>query len=148
MTARQCLRLLLAAGVLSVVGFAPAPDDKEVPVVKRLTGITPSGLDERGSATKPQAITDTDALARTFPDAAVQARIKEQVDFSRQLLLVFRWAGSGQDRIEPRQEKKGDKVTVVFDYTPGLTRDLRQHLQLFAVRKNVDYRVQTNRPGR
>jgi hypothetical protein len=142
-------RWLALVGVILLGSVAAgAPDDRnEVPAVKKLTGIALAGTNERGSPTEPTIIADADALARAFPDAKAQARIKEQVDFAKQQVVYFRWAGSGQDRITSREVKDGAKVMVIFDYTPGLTRDLRQHQELFAVRKGIPHKIERKKFG-
>jgi hypothetical protein len=63
------------------------------------------------------------------------------VDFKKEYLLLFRWSGSGRDRITPSVEKgkKGDEA--VFTYQMGKTRDLRFHARLFAVPVGMEYRV-------
>jgi hypothetical protein len=113
-----------------------------VPAFKRITGITLPRTTERGKITEPTVIVDAAALAKAFPDEKAQARIKEQVDLSRQQLLYFRWAGSGQDKLEAREQKEGQTVLILFEYSPGRTRDLRQHMELVAVRKGLKWKVE------
>jgi hypothetical protein len=61
------------------------------------------------------------------------------VDFAKEKVAVFAWAGSGQDKVAAGEVK--DK-TAVFTYTRGLTRDLRQHVKIFAVPKDAEVKVE------
>ncbi len=76
------------------------------------------------------------AKAATYFDARNLATLKNEVDFSKQQVILFAWRGSGQDRIEfvvlesfPEQ--------IRFSYQRGRTKDFRQHVQVFIVRSNV-----------
>jgi|GEM_PF-2691029 hypothetical protein len=132
---------------------AIAKADAKAPAgVKELKGIKPvASAAGRGSANKPTAIKDKAALAKTFSDKAAQQAILKQVDFSKEILLVFRWAGSGQDRIAATSQKTKDGLAVVFGYSRGLTRDLRRHFKVYAVAKDAKWTVENKgfaRPGR
>ncbi len=94
------------------------------------------------SAFTPTKITSAEDLAKTFPEKATQEAIAKQVDFMKQELVFFQWAGSGGDKIQP-DVAKGDvgKSTVTFFYKLGLTKDLRDHARLFAVNKDMQWMV-------
>ena len=67
-----------------------------------------------------------------------------QVDFEKQLVLLFAWRGSGQDQLEYTvAESYPEQVT--FRYVPGRTRDLRPHVSIYALRKNVTWKTERNR---
>ena len=63
-------------------------------------------------------------------------RLLEKIDFQKQTLLVFAWRGSGQDKMTYTiAESFPEQIT--FKILPGRTRDLRSHLKIYAIRKNV-----------
>ena len=69
-------------------------------------------------------------------DAA--ADLKKQIDFDKQKLLVFVWSGSGQDKLAVTAASKDGKTALAVEHTPGRTRDLRQHVKLFAVPRDAE----------
>jgi hypothetical protein len=103
-----------------------------------LTGFP--GARERGDVRKPTRITSADELAKALPDKAWQERIANQVDFAKEYLLLFAWAGSGQDKLT-FQAWQAIVPGVEFVYTEGRTDDLRSHFRLFAVAKNLIWQV-------
>ena len=132
---------LILFAVAATADERPAPP---APLVKEITGIPlPHKADFSGSVEKPAVITDEAALAKHFPDDKTRAKLAELVDFDKQHLLLFQWSGSGGDRLTARVEASDSEQVIIFDYTPGLTRDLRQHAKLFAVTKGIAWKVQT-----
>jgi hypothetical protein len=99
------------------------------------------GPRDQGDATKPTAITNAAELAKAIPDKEWQDCIASQVDFSREYLLFFAWAGSGQDKLSFEVGGRGIVPAVEFHYRRGLTQDLRSHFHLFAVAKNLTWNV-------
>jgi len=91
----------------------------------------------------PVLIRSSDEAAAYFPEPDL-ARLSREVDFSKQLVLLFVWNGSGQDRMEPL-EQTSSPGTVVFAYTPGLTRDGHVHHRVFVLRSDVTWRLQSTR---
>ena len=82
--------------------------------------------------------------AKNFFDAQAVAKLSAQVDFEQQLVLLFAWRGSGQDQLEYTvAESYPEQVT--FRYVPGRTRDLRPHVSIYALRKNVTWKTEKNR---
>lgn len=73
--------------------------------------------------------------------------IAKQVDFGKEHLLRFKWSGSGRDQVSFSTEADKEGPVVVFKYTAGLTRDLRQHSRLYAVANNATWRIE-GMPGR
>lgn len=63
--------------------------------------------------------------------------IEKQMSFETHRVLLFQWAGSGQDTLVSTIR---DGV-VTFRYTRGRTRDLRQHLQAFSVDRQMAWEV-------
>ena len=128
-----------------VVGSLAVADDKEKdkPAIKELdTKDMKLVPPQRGKATEPTTIASAEELAKnqTVKDSA--DAIKKQVDFEKQKLVVFAWAGSGQDKITPELKTADKKSTAVFAYTRGLTRDLRQHIHLYVVPRDAEVKVE------
>ena len=90
---------------------------------------------------KPVLMRSSDEAAAYFAEPDL-ARLRREVDFSKQVVLLFVWHGSGQDRMEPLAQTSSPG-TVVFAYTPGLTRDLRAHHRVFVLRSDVTWRLQS-----
>lgn len=91
----------------------------------------------RGGFDKPIVIDSDRELRKVLKDNAVQERLDREVNINKQKLLVFAWSGSGGDKLDYKVEKK----KVVFQFKPGMTKDLRQHIELFALDKDAKYRV-------
>jgi hypothetical protein len=91
------------------------------------------------SPRKPLVIRTAEQAAEHFAKDQLEA-LNKQVDFQKQVVLLFAWRGSGQDRLgyvvmESYPEQIG------FTYKPGRTRDLRPHVHIFALRSNVKWSV-------
>lgn len=90
---------------------------------------------------KPVVLKSEKEAAELFSDEAV-AQLVKQVDFSKQVALVFAWRGSGQDRLEyavarvPANDPIGRPEHAVFSFEPGRTRDLRPHTRVFVLRSD------------
>jgi len=70
-------------------------------------------------------------------DKSSQDPVLKEINFNKDILLVFRWTGSGQDRIAATSTNIDETVQVVFGYSRKLTRDLRRHLKVSAVARNA-----------
>ncbi|MBP3958159.1 hypothetical protein J8F10_23160 [Gemmata sp. G18] len=125
--------LFLAAPVLAAEEKSVV---KEIPT-KDLKVKVPDG----GKASEPTEIKTADDLAKSpvLKDAADD--VKKSVDFSKEKLLVFAWAGSGGDKVALTGDTKDGKTALAVTYTRGLTRDLRQHVKLFVVPKDAEVKV-------
>ena len=75
--------------------------------------------------------------AKPYFDADELKALGEAVDWDRQVVLVFAWRGSGQDKMEASVKETDEGDLVQFRYTAGLSRDLRPHIYTYAVRKGV-----------
>jgi hypothetical protein len=128
--------------ILLFSAFVVGQDQKDNPGVAREIDLKEyQGSRINGDILKPRTITSAAELARAIPDKAWQERIARQVNFAKEHLLFFAWAGSGQDRLSLHLEGRGKALTVVFLYTRGLTDDLRSHFRLFAVAKDAVWEV-------
>src|SRR3954451_18370310 len=123
------MRLSLFALLLVVpVALADDTEPKDKKVVAREIKVT--GLPTaRGALKDPVKITSKDELEKAVSDKEVREKILKEVDLKKEFLLLFQWAGSGQDKMEMKEEK--GKAT--FSYERGRTRDLRMHAKLFAL---------------
>jgi hypothetical protein len=65
--------------------------------------------------------------------------MKKHVDFAKEKLVVFAWAGSGQDKLTPVLPTDGKKA--VFTYKVGATDDFHRHGAIFAVPKDATVEV-------
>lgn len=61
------------------------------------------------------------------------------VDFKKQKLVLLKWAGSGQDRLETKLVQNGKKTTLEIQRFPGRTRDLRTHTHVFVLPKTQEF---------
>jgi hypothetical protein len=136
---RLLLFFLLVAAGLAVAADNPEPKDRD-PLKPR--EITVKGLTGgKGSINKPDRIASKEDLAKAVTDKEVRAAIAKQVDFKKEYLLLFRWSGSGGDKLQVAVEKEKKGEVAVFTRKRGLTRDLRRHVRLFAVPAKMEYKV-------
>jgi len=128
------MRALLTVTVCGLMAVAATADDKKA-VVREvdLKGYEVNAKN-RGQVTKPTKITSAEELAKALPGKDVAEKVAKQVDFSKEYLLLFRWSGSGGDQLTASGETK-----ATFAHQRGLTKDLRQHLHLFAVAKDAEW---------
>ena len=128
-------RFLIVLTVVVASRMAFAADDK--PAVKE---ITPKDLKikapDGGKATDPTVFKTSDELAKSEVLKDVADDIKKLVNFEKENLVFFAWAGSGGDAIAADEKTAG-----TFNYTRGKTKDLRQHVHLFVVPKDATVKV-------
>jgi hypothetical protein len=106
------------------------------PAITEIEGAKPNrSVFKDASLRAPLEIRSAEEAARHFGEDALAA-LKKQVDFEKQLVLIFAWRGSGQDRLT-YAILDSNPEQVRFSYRPGRTRDLRPHLYLYALRTNV-----------
>ncbi len=123
--------VLVMACVVAVCGVTTAADEKKPEAVREVE-LKDAKLPakEGGKWSEPTKITSEDELKKAVGEDAAKA---VKADFKKEKLLLFRWAGSGQDKLSHTTEAKEGKSTVSFTLAPGRTKDLRQHAHLFAV---------------
>lgn len=139
---RACVTLAVLF-VASGVGAA----DKPVPLVpidtkaKSIAVAVP----ERGDMLKPTEIKSADELAKSPLFAKADAeKVKKEVNFEKEKLVVFAWSGSGQDRVAGTLVTADKKATATFVFTPGATLDLRSHAKLFVLPKDATVKAERN----
>lgn len=123
---------LLAIG-LAAAGQDPKPAAREIPT-QNLKLTFPANP---GKPTVPGVIASADELAKHEVVGAAVGELKKQVDFTKEKLLVFAWAGSGQDRVSVGITTAGDKKVLSIAFLPGKTFDLREHIRLYVVPNEV-----------
>jgi hypothetical protein len=74
-----------------------------------------------------------------------KAAILKQVDFDKEYLLLFQWSGSGQDKLLTNIE---DGPVVAFRLVPGVTKDRKSHIRLYAVSTKANFRLEPDRSNR
>ncbi|MBM4043218.1 MAG: hypothetical protein FJ290_32420 [Planctomycetes bacterium] len=115
-----------------------SPPAAAVPPITELQNVVPKPT-AFGNVRKPHVLRSEKEAAEHFDEGEL-AKLKQQVDFSKQFVLLFAWQGSGQDRLEHAVAESYPEQ-VFFTYKPGRTRDLREHVRLYALRSNVTWSV-------
>lgn len=134
----RILALLIAVAV-PCIAFA---QDKEKPTTRtELAFAIPLDKADKvatkaGKWNEPNPISSVDDLTKLVGEAATRKKILDAVDFKTHVLLVFSWSGSGKDAVEAKIVEETPKE-VRFSLNPGATDDLREHVQLFAVKKET-----------
>jgi hypothetical protein len=128
------LTLMFVASVFNAKTSATA--EEMLPPIQDITDIKASEeiwkVAKRGV---PLTFRSKSEAARYFAGPQLKLLLKK-VDFQKQTLLVFAWRGSGQDKMTYTiAESFPEQIT--FKILPGRTRDLRPHLKIYALRKNV-----------
>jgi hypothetical protein len=89
--------------------------------------------------TKPIVLKSLKDGTKYFEKGAL-ATISKAVDFEKQIVLVFAWKGSGQDRFTFARTE-AHPVQIKFSYKPGRTRDLRPHVKIFVLQSDLKWSV-------
>ena len=127
------LAILCFASTASIV----AAEDKDK-LVRELELKSPKiGVKKGAQPSDAAKITSKVELEELIPDEATRDAIAKIVDFDKDYILIFAWAGSGGDKLAAADEKGA----AVFTVTRGKTKDLRQHLRVFAVAKDAKWSV-------
>lgn len=138
--------LLLAGAAVSLSALADEPNQKGKDGIAREIDLKGYKAErQRMEFTKPARITSAEELAKFIADKEWRDRITKQVDFAKEQLLFFAWAGSGLDTLSFKVEDTRTGPLVVFSYATGETDDLRSHFRLFAVAKNTTWRVEVQK---
>jgi hypothetical protein len=83
----------------------------------------------------PLVLENKDDALNYFTEKQLES-IAKQINFKTQKLVVIVWKGSGRDEISYKVLESFPEQ-IKFTYKHGRTKDLRPHLKLFALRKNV-----------
>jgi hypothetical protein len=127
--------LLVALFASTALAAKPA----ETPALQELPNLeTKEAVFKASSATKPIVLKTEKEAADYFTADELTKLGKRHVDFKDQIILIFAWQGSGQDKLSYSiAESFPEQIT--FTYAPGRTKDLRSHIQIFALRANVTW---------
>jgi hypothetical protein len=124
--------------LLLVTTVALAEDKAELPSIKQIKKIQPSAkVFDKSSRKKPLELRSAKDAADYFADDQLK-KLKKEVDFDKQIVLVFAWRGSGQDKLS-YNIMESNPEQIAFVYKPGRTRDLRPHVYVYALRSNVKW---------
>jgi len=130
--------LVVAALLMSIAGWSNSAHANDP--IKRLADVQPNQqIFQNATVSNPLVLRSTVDAAQHFDEAEL-AKLKQSVDFEQQFVLVFAWTGSGQDKLDAMVLESFPEQ-IHFSYERGLTRDLRSHVQVFAVRSNVTWRA-------
>ena len=147
MSRRTLVLSVVAAFVLPVITLGEQVHDPAVPPIQAVKGVQPKpSVFKAGGWSKPLIIRSQKEATEHFADAAV-ATLMKRVDFKQQIVLVFAWRGSGQDRLTYSVAESYPEQ-VFFTFRPGRTRDLRPHVRVYALRSNVTWRAPKRRGRR
>ncbi len=91
---------------------------------------------------KPIIIKSHEEAAKHFSKEALTT-VETSIDWKKQFVLVFVWNGSGGDELQ-HQILESFPEKISFSMNRGMTRDLKQHTQVYALRSNVTWSVQNN----
>lgn len=135
---KHAITLALMMVILSA-GRAWAADP---PAIRELQGLSPqTGVFDAASDVKPLVLTSDKDAAAYFAKEELAKLIKE-VDFSKQIVLIFAWRGSGQDRLQYTVAESAPE-SVTFTLTRGRTKDLHEHVHIYILGANVKWTVKT-----
>ena len=137
MKMKSNILFLFTFGIFATSAFAAEKGEALAPAIKEVS-VEPS-KPAFGGWSEPVEIRSAEEAEKHFEGDAL-AKLNKEVDFEKQIVLVFSWRGSGQDMLEYAVLESFPEQ-VVFSYKPGRTRDLRPHVHVYALRSNVRWRV-------
>lgn len=132
------IALLIFVPFATAVFAADSP--AKLPPIKAVKNAKPKkDVFKVASLKKPLMIKSEKEAAKHFTKDGL-AKLKKQVDFGKQIVLVFAWKGSGQDRLT-YDVLESFPEQVAFKYKRGRTRDLRPHVYVYVLRSNVKWSI-------
>jgi hypothetical protein len=135
------MRLLLLSLLLSVPLVRA---DNLEPGAKTTTIQSPREIKVKGLPARdsdfgqPTKIASKAELEKAIPSKDARRAISQQVDFNKEILLLFLWSGSGSDKLTFTVAK--GKVAV-FHYQQSKLLDLDKHARLFVLPRGMSYRL-------
>lgn len=121
-------------------GADPPAGETLLPPIEQLGKTVPKRSVFDGASVKKPLVLKSQKEAAGHFDADELAKLVKQADFDKQFVLLFAWRGSGQDKLDAAVAESYPEQ-IFFGYTPGRTRDLREHVRVFALRSNVRWSV-------
>lgn len=137
------MRVCAILGLFALASVCSAEDAKPLTPLelKDIATVQP----KEGDVLKPTEIKSAEELAKSpLFGAGAAEKVGKLVNFEKEKLVVFAWSGSGRDTVGGAVLVKDKKPTAQFQYTPGLTRDLRPHFKAFAVPKDAEVKAEKN----
>jgi hypothetical protein len=134
--------LVIALGLCAAFPF-PEQKDDAAPKARELDVKGLKIVVKESDKLKPAKITNKEELEKAVDDKEAREKIAKQVDFAKEYLVLFRWSGSGGDKLSFKLKRTEGGEDAVFMLRPGLTRDLRPHVKLFALPNNVGHKIGT-----
>lgn len=125
------MAILITSSISLAQGNKPAA--RELPIKDLPLAFPPKA----GKPTVPTVISNPEDLAKNEVVGMAADALKKQIDFAREKLLVFAWAGSGQDKLSVGIRMVDGKPTLAIQFVTGKTFDLREHLKLYVVPSDV-----------
>ncbi len=138
-------RFLLVA-LLPLVTLAAATAPTTAPAtapllpISELQGVTANDSAFKASGSTKPLVFKSEKDATDYFSKEELAKLTKQVDFKSQIVLLFAWQGSGQDKLSYTIAESYPEQ-IKFTYTPGLTKDLRPHFHIYVLRSNVVWSV-------
>jgi hypothetical protein len=132
--------LIAIISFLTIVGGLFAAPANHPPITELKDLRAEKAVFTDATRTKPIVLKSLKDGAKYFGKEALAA-ISKAVDFEKQIVLLFAWKGSGQDRLR-YVVKESFPEQIMFSYEPGRTRDLRPHVKMFVLRSNVKWTVE------
>jgi len=124
---------------LALLPTAQSISSTDIPMtdpINPLTDLSIKGeLFENRHLDQPLVIRNQSDVARYFASDSVD-KVLKKVDFHQQLVLLFVWNGSGQDKLDYTVQE-GQPETIQFQHRGGMTRDFRPHFRVYAIRNDV-----------
>jgi len=124
--------VLATVAVCATVFTFPGRGDAQEPIIR--LNVKPTKV-AFGKWSQPTVLRTAEEAAKHFGEKPL-----EGVDFKKQIVLLFAWQGSGGDKLEYVVAESFPEQ-IMFSMKPGLTRDLRQHVHVFALRSNVKWSI-------
>jgi hypothetical protein len=140
------LVLFLLAPVLSADPPDRPPDESAPKDGAREIELRGVRLGKAGKdVTKPTKITNREELARAIPDEEAQAKLKKDVDLSKEYLLLFVWSSSNEDMLTVKVNKGEKGSEALFTYTAGRSPETIRHVKLYALPSDTKWKVEKKR---
>ena len=133
---KSALNILLMA--LCLLTFSALNSAALDDPIKRIKGATPKRGVFAAAKRNKALVFKTAKDAEAHFEAAELKKLTALVDFDKQIVLLFAWRGSGQDKLT-FQVAESFPEQITFSYKRGRTKDLRSHVYIFVLRKNVTW---------
>ena len=132
--------LIAIVAILTIGGELFAAPANQAPITELKDQSAEQAVFTDATKTKPVVMKSLKDGEKYFGKEALAA-ISKAVDFEKQIVLLFAWKGSGQDRLQYMVQESFPEQ-IKFSYVPGRTKDLRPHVKVFVLRSNVKWTVE------